>query len=264
MIISSPGPVRYYQFDSLQTEGVIQAVFTRRGGVSRAPYASLNTGGTVGDEPKAVAENRERCFSTLGCDIQTLFDVWQVHSTDVVVAEAPRSLNSPHQKADIILTDRPGVSLFMRFADCVPIFLVDPVRRAIGLAHAGWLGTVNRVASVAVQAMIRQYACRPQDIRAGIGPSIGVEHYPVGEDVISRVKHSFPNDFKRMLIEYADGIHFDLWHANRISLEEQGVTTVEQSGICTACHLEDWFSHRGEAGQTGRFGALLALKAETS
>ncbi len=264
MISSSPGFVRYFSFDSLHAAGVIQAIFTRRGGVSMAPFASLNTGGTVGDDPQAVAENRKRCFSSQGCDIQTLFDVWQVHSTDVVIAEAPRSPDTPHQKADIILTDRPGVTLFMRFADCVPIFLVDPVRRAIGIAHAGWVGSVARVASVAVQAMIRQYQCRPEDIRAGIGPSIGVEHYPVGEDVIAQVKRSFPSDFERLLIEYSDGVHFDLCKANRISLEEQGISHIEESGICTACHLEDWFSHRGEAGKTGRFGALLALKAEST
>jgi YfiH family protein len=264
MISSSPGSVRYFSFDSLQAVGVIQAIFTRRGGVSMAPFASLNTGGTVGDDPQAVAENRKRCFSTLGCDIQTLFDVWQVHSANVVIAEAPRSPDTPHEKADVILTDRPGVTLFMRFADCVPILLVDPVRRAIGMAHAGWVGSVARVAAVAVQAMIQQYDCRPEDIQAGIGPSIGVEHYPVGEDVINQVKHSFPADFERLLIEYADGIHFDLWKANRISLEEQGITHIEEAGICTACHLEDWFSHRGEVGKTGRFGALLSLKAESS
>jgi YfiH family protein len=248
MISSSPGSIRYFSFDSLLEAGVVQAIFTRRGGVSMAPYASLNTGGTVGDDPQAVAENRMRCFSSQGCDIHTLFDVWQVHSTDVVIAEAPRSQDIPHQKADIILTDRPGVTLFMRFADCVPIFLVDPVRRAIGMAHAGWVGSVARVASVAVQAMVRQYDCRPEDICAGIGPSIGVEHYPVGEEVIGQVKRSFPADFERLLIEYADGVHLDLCKANRISLEEQGVNHIEE----------------GEAGKTGRFGALLALRTEPS
>jgi YfiH family protein len=264
MIISNPGPLRYYAFDSLQDAGVIQAIFTRRGGVSKIPFASLNTGGTVGDDPQAVAENRYRCFSALGCDIRTLFDVWQVHGTDVAFADAPRSDGTPHQKADVIMTDRPGVTLFMRFADCVPIFLVDPSRQAICIAHAGWIGSVARVAAVAVQAMKSKYACRPENIRAGIGPSIGVEHYPIGEEVITRVKQAFPNDFGSLLVDYADGIHFDLWNANRISLQEQGITRIEVSGFCTACHLEDWFSHRGETGKTGRFGALLALKAERS
>jgi len=246
----------------MQDAGVIQAVFTRRGGVSNSPYASLNTGGTVGDDPQAVAENRQRCFSELGRDLTSMFDVWQVHSTEVVFAESPRLMDTPHQKADVILTDRSDVSLFMRFADCVPVFLADPVRRVVGMAHAGWLGTVNQVAAIAVQAMLRKYECRPENIRAGIGQYIGVEHYPVGEDVINRVKESFPKDFKTLLPEFADGIHFNLWKANRILLEGQGITQIEEAGICTACHLEDWFSHRGESGKTGRFGALLALKGE--
>ena len=224
-----------------------------------APFASLNTGGTVGDEPEAVAENRQRCFFALERNIATMFDVWQVHSTAVVIAEEPKPGGQPHQRADIILTDQPGVTIFMRFADCVPVFLVDPVRRVIGVAHAGWVGSVNRVSAVAVQAMTRRYGCQPDNILAAIGPSIGVEHYPIGEVVIDRVKYSFGNDSRKLLFEYEDGVHLDLGKTNQLMLEAQGVQQIEQAGICTACHLEDWFSHRGEAGKTGRFGALLAL-----
>jgi hypothetical protein len=262
MKTSNSGPVTYYSFQSMEDAGVVQAVFTRRGGISQIPYASLNTGGTVGDDPIAVKENRQRCFAALGCDIKTLFDVWQVHSTEVVFTETPRPENIPHQKADIILTDRPGVTLFMRFADCVPILLVDPLRHVIGMAHAGWIGTVDRVAGVAVQAMVRHYGCDATSIIAGIGPSIGVDHYRVGEDVVARVRQSFPEDAGKLLIEYPDGIHFDLAKANQLLLEEQGVTQIEMSGICTACHLEDWFSHRGEAGQTGRVGALISFNGK--
>jgi YfiH family protein len=260
MILVNKELVRFYTFESFRGAGVVQAVFTRSGGVSEAPFASLNTGGTVGDDPQAVTQNRLRCFSTLGLDIRTMFDVWQVHSHEVVFAETPRPAESPHQRADIILTDQPGVSLFMRFADCVPIFLVDPVRRVIGMAHAGWVGSVDQVAAIAVQAMAGRYHCQPGHILAGIGPSIGIEHYPVGEDVINRVKQAFPDDAGKLLIEHDDGTHFNLQTANRISLETQGITRIEDSGICTACHLEDWYSHRGESGRTGRFGALLALE----
>jgi hypothetical protein len=253
------GVVRYFAFESLENAGVIQAVYTRCGGVSKAPFASLNTGGTVGDEPDAVAENRKRCFTSLNLNIETMFDVWQVHSNEVVFAEAPRPAGQPHQRADVILTDRPGVTVFMRFADCVPVFLVDPVRRVIGMVHAGWVGSVNRISAVAVQAMTRQYGCRPGDVLAAIGPSIGVEHYPIGEEVVEQVKQSFGDDSNKLLVKYEDGIHLDLWKTNQLVLEAQGIRQVEQGGICTACHLEDWFSHRGEAGRTGRFGALLAL-----
>jgi YfiH family protein len=251
--------VRYYFFEALADSGVEQAVFSRRGGVSKNPFATLNTGGTVGDDPDAVVENRRRCFSALDLSMSSMFDVWQVHSINVAIADAPRLDNQPYQKADIILTNKPGVTLFMRFADCVPIFLVDPKRRVIGMVHAGWVGTVNHVAQVALQAMHQRYGSQPGDILAGIGPSIGVDHYPVGSDVITRVQKTFPDTAHEYLVEYGDGIHFDLWAANRFELEIGGVRQIDTSGICTACHVDDWFSHRAESGKTGRFGALMAL-----
>src|SRR5512140_3241218 len=117
--------VRYYTFDVFPRT-VHQAVFTRQGGVSPAPWASLNVGGTVGDDRQRVQENRIRSFAALGRRIESLFDVWPVHSADAVFADAPRPPEVDHTRADIILTDRPAVTLYMRFADCVPILLHDP------------------------------------------------------------------------------------------------------------------------------------------
>lgn len=256
---SNYGSIRYFSFDSMADVGIIQAIFTRCGGVSHAPFATLNTGGTVGDDPKAVMENRNRCFSSMVRDLASMYDVWQVHSDRVVVADAPRLVDQPHMQADIILTDKPDVTLFMRFADCVPIILVDPIRRAIGMAHAGWIGTVNHVAAKAVQAMRDRYGSLPENILAGIGPSIGVDHYPVGADVISKVEESYPEWATEILTYNKEKTHLDLWKANHLILLEQGIKNIEIAGICTACHIEDWFSHRGEHGKTGRFGALLAL-----
>ena len=256
--------LRYYSFDSMEDQGVMQAVFSRHGGVSNTPYATLNTGGTVGDDPKAVVENRMRCFSALGRSPDSMFDVWQVHSVKVAVADAPRPADRPHDKADIIITDKPGISIFMRFADCVPVFLIDPRRKAIGMVHAGWIGTLDHAVLIALQAMQARFGSHPGDMLAGIGPSIGVDHYLVGDDVIARVKQVFPADARDLLVEHADGFHFDLWKANLVDLHRAGVRHVENSGICTACHLDDWYSHRAEFGKTGRFGALLALSGNDS
>jgi len=188
-----------------------------------------------------------------------------VHSADVVYTDQPRPVHAPHLKADAILTDRPGVGLFMRFADCVPILLYDPRRHAVGLVHAGWKGTVQRVAAAAVVAMQDRMNSRPADLMAAIGPSIGPHHYVVGPDVIARVRQAFGQDASKLLQnvdrEGAVGVQFDLWSANRLVLEDAGVQQIEVAGICTACHLEDWYSHRGEHGMTGRFGVLLGLKA---
>jgi hypothetical protein len=250
--------IRYYTFDLFPAE-VTHAVFTRQGGVSPQPWASLNVGGTVGDEAVRVRENRYRSFAALGRGIDSLFDVWQVHSADAVCADAPRDLDAPLLQADIILTDQPHVTLYMRFADCVPILFFDPKQGVVGLAHAGWLGTVRGTTSAAVKAMRERYGSRPENILAAIGPSIGVDHYEVGPDVISRVRESFNSAADRLIQSRSGKTYFDLWSANTLQLQEAGVEKIEVAGLCTACHLDDWFSHRAEKGKTGRFGALIAL-----
>jgi YfiH family protein len=218
-------------------------------------------GGTVGDDDYRVRKNRQAGFNALNLDISSLFDVWQIHGSNVVHAENPRSIDQPYQKADIILTDKPGVTLMMRFADCTPIILHDPIRKVIGLVHAGWMGTVNQAASKAIEAMIRGYGCDPGHILAGIGPSIGPDHYEVREDVESSARKTFGGDSPVFHKKANKRIHFDLWTANKILLEQSGVNKIEIAHICTVCHLDDWFSHRGEKGITGRFGAMISLEA---
>jgi len=262
MPFHQPDEIRYLTFDSLDEAGVAHAVFTRRGGVSPAPWNSLNVGGLVGDDPARVVENRRRCFESQGLFPESMYDVWQVHGNDVVIAEAPRPLNQPHLKADSILTDKPGVTLFMRFADCVPIVMYDPVRSVVGIAHAGWQGTVKKTASQAIRAMQEHYHSNPKDLLAAIGPSIGAHHYVIGDDVAQRVRDAFGEDSKELL-DSTDkmnmGIRFDLWAANRLILEDSGVQHIEEAQWCTVCHLDDWYSHRGDRGKTGRFGVMISL-----
>jgi YfiH family protein len=162
-------------------------------------------------------------------------------------------------KADIILTDNPDLTLFMRFADCTPILLYDPLKHIVGIVHSGWLGTVRSAARVAVEAMSARFGTNPVDLLAAVGPSIGPDHYEVGKDVIAQVKAAF-NEQASILLEQRGGRkYFNLWAANRLLLEKAGVEHIEVSRICTACNPVDWFSHRGEKGKTGRFGAMIAL-----
>ncbi len=258
MPFHQPDSIRYYIFDSLTEAGVTHAVFTRRGGASPAPWDSLNVGATVGDDLENVSENRVRSFEALGRNIATLTDTWLVHGREVLCATEPRDPEALPPQADVLLTDQP-LTLFMRFADCVPILLYDPRRKVVGMAHAGWPGTVKQAAKTAVEAMQAQYHSRPEDLLAAIGPSIGPHHYEIGPDVIVQVEESFGSDASALLPEFDGSTHFDLWSANRLILEQAGVTHIEVSQICTACHLDDWYSHRGDHGSTGRFGALIAL-----
>ena len=250
--------VRYLTFKSFP-QSIVHAVFTRQGGLSPAPWDSLNLGGTVGDERERVRENRYRAFHALGRDPRSMFDVWQVHSADVVIAQTPHFSLPTEFKADAILTDQPDVTLLMRFADCVPILLHDPKRGVAGIVHAGWQGTVKKVLRETIQVMQAKYGSKPADVLAAIGPSIGPDHYEIGPDVIGRVRASF-DGYAEALLPVRDGhVFFDLWAANRLTLEQAGVVQVELAGLCTACHPEDWYSHRAQKGKTGRFGALIGL-----
>lgn len=264
MPIKQTEQIRYFTFDSFPNRNLVHALVGRQGGVSPAPWASLNVGGTVGDDPRNVGENRRRTFALFGLPLESMFDVWQVHGCDVVSTRTPRPPQQPHQQADAILTDQPGVTLFMRFADCVPILLFDPRRRVVGLVHAGWKGTVQKIAAQAVRRMQEQYRVNPADILAGIGPSIACHHYTIGPEVAEQVRRAFGAEASEILSTYNSdqvetGVKLDLWRANQLVLQNAGVCQIELAGICTACNQEDWYSHRGEAGRTGRFGALIAL-----
>jgi hypothetical protein len=253
--------MRWFEFEAFLGQKLKHAVFTRHGGISPEPWAELNLGSSVGDDLRNVMENRERAFRVFGRPVQSLFDVWQVHSADVVRADAPRAPHVPHQRADAIVTNCPDITLIMRFADCVPILIYDPVHKALGLAHAGWQGTVKKITAKTIQVMHQEFGSIPKDLIAGIGPSICSEHYQVGPDVVSRVCNAFGDNAKRFLHGNGEKRCLDLWQANRFILEQAGVYQIEVGGICTACHNEDWFSHRAEHGKTGRFGVMAAIEA---
>ncbi|HEY9077110.1 MAG TPA: peptidoglycan editing factor PgeF [Anaerolineaceae bacterium] len=249
----------YYTHEMFSSCGVIHGFFTRKGGVSPSPWASLNTASTVGDTRENIIENRRRIFQSVSLPVESIFDVWQVHGTDVVCTDTPRTLDTPHQQADAILTNRPGITLFMRFADCVPLLFFDPVKRVIGIAHAGWKGTVNKIGLSVVDTMKKVYHSQPQNIHVLIGPSIGPDHYIVGDDVVSIVRSKFSSDINQVIQVINGQYSFNLWKANRIYLEEAGVGEIINTNICTACDIDLWYSHRAEKGHTGRFAAILAL-----
>jgi len=254
---------RYLTFDIFNSHNILHGVFTRHGGVSPEPWDTLNVGLTVGDDINRVIENRERVFKTFELDNRRIFDVWQVHSNKVIRVNSIRNKKNEIEKADGLVTNVNGLGLFMRFADCVPIFLYDPQKKVIGITHAGWKGTVGRIAAETVKKMSHEYGSRTGDIIAAIGPSICAQHYEVGVEVIKAVRDSYGTGANTFLFETASKSRekkkFDLKKANEHNLKSAGVKTIEISPICTACTPSDWYSHRGEKGKTGRFGALIAL-----
>lgn len=214
----------------------------------------------MGDDPKAVRRNHERMYTALGLSERRACTVWQVHSADVVMVTDPVPGRRWLALADGMMTDRPDTPLAMRYADCAPLLFRDPTRGVIGIAHAGWRGTVQGVARHMVEAMIQAYGCKPSNIQAGIGPSIGPKRYQVGEDVVAAVQEYFGTTEGLIRCDSLDGtMYFDLWTANRLDLERAGIEQIEVAGLCTAQRTDEFFSHRAENGRTGRFGAVLSL-----
>lgn len=252
----------FYRFNSLRhLAGLDHAVFTRRGGISPSPFDSLNVGATVGDAFSNVQANRERMAGVIGVQEADNRTVWQVHGTNVFVARQDEPATSPPPQADGIITGDPGVPLVMRFADCVPILFYDPVRRVIGMAHAGWRGTVQGIGPATLAAMERTFGSCPEDIICGIGPAIGPCCYEVGPEVVAEVRSAFPHP-NGLLVKPVNGgrSRFDLWAANERALREAGARHVEVAGLCTACQNYEFFSHRADAGRTGRFGAIIVMR----
>ncbi len=245
--------------------GLVHAVSTRQGGVSTGSYASLNLSTSTGDSRENVDANYRRLAAALDLPRERMTTTWQVHGVRVVRATAD-NVGGMIDKADGIVTDTPDLPLTQRYADCTPLLIYDPRRHAAGLGHAGWRGTVDGMATALVQAMTDAFGSDPSDLAAVIGPAIGPCCYEVGPDVIDAVQRAFAacdGLLSRPVYGAAAsaGPHFDLWAANRWQLEQAGVGQIETAGICTRCQRETFFSHRGDGPVTGRFGAVVMLKA---
>lgn len=259
-IVDPAHGVTWYRFVGPGTgadAGFMHALVTRLGGVSHAPFAGLNLGSSVGDDPAAVRANHARLFDALRIATNQVVSPSQVHGRHVAVV-GPADGGTIIPNTDALITNRRRVTLLLRFADCVPVLLYDGVRRAAGLAHAGWRGVAAQVVPATVAALSEQFGSRPQDLWAGIGPSIGPDHYAVGEDVVRRIQATLPQG-TGMASRVEGQWYLDLAEAVSTQLAALGVTRIDRTGICTACDPLEWYSHRGEAGRTGRFGVLATL-----
>ena len=256
---ASNEPLAAYQFEGLLGfPDTTHAVFTRHGGVSVGAFASLNLSRAVGDDPAAVAENNRRMLGALEYRRQPAVTAWLVHGSDVALITRADIGKDP-QQVDALVTRERSLPLSMRFADCVPIVFYDPAQRAIGVAHAGWRGVAVNVAGATVRAMVAGFGSDPRRMWAGLGPAIGVEKYEVSQDVVDQVAAACPRGVRLTQPGGNGRPHLDLAAAVIAQLQAAGVGSIEASGICTASGTDEWFSHRAENGQTGRFGLVVAL-----
>lgn len=261
--ISYKNGVAAYAFDSLASFPLQAHVSARHGGVSPHPWQSLNFSHSRGDDKERVRENFARFCAAVGKDASHPVRTHQVHGTNVCQVDWADA-GSRQARCDALITNAIGLPLFLVFADCVPLILYDPVRRALAACHAGWRGTVDGIATAALRAMAEEFGTDSSDVHVGIGPSIGPESYQVGEDVIQRAVSRLPGGER--YFHSRDGEqnnpYFDLWQANIDQLTAAGVPRgqIELAGIDTARRTDDFFSHRAEKGQCGLFGLLTWLE----
>lgn len=262
--------VPYFVFRNLEDTGLVRHGFsTRKGGVSEGYLASMNLSFSRGDEPENVRENFRRIAAAIGFDPESLVLSCQTHTTNIrLVTEEDRgkgfAKSLDYENVDGLVTDVPGLTLATFYADCVPLFFVDPVHHAIGLSHSGWKGTVNRMGAVTIQRMSEAFGTKPEHLRAAIGPSICQDCYEVSEDVALEFKREFWKDADEQLIYRKKNgkYQLDLWRANEIVLLEAGILPkhLAITNVCTCCNPDLMFSHRASEGRRGNLGAFLQLK----
>jgi hypothetical protein len=220
------------------------------------------------DAPENVLENRRRVCQMLHTPLERVVQAGQIHGVGVRAVGADEVGSGAVDRAsllppsDALISDTPDVYLLACFADCVPLLFFDPRRPAVGVAHAGWRGTVAGIASATIRALGEHYGSRPSDIRVLIGPSVGPCCYEVGEEVIAAAEANLPRARRAIRRQPGSRAHFDLWQANKDLLLDAGVRPmhIENGELCTVHHAGRFFSHRATGGHTGRFAAIIGLR----
>ncbi|BAK48064.1 uncharacterized ACR protein [Clostridium sp. SY8519] len=256
-------------FPALERTGMVRQAFsTRLGGVSEGIYATMNLKFELQDDPSRVMENYRRIAEALGTAPDRFVVSAQTHTAcvrRVTEEDAGKGVTRLRDYTDVdgLVTDVPGLVLVTQFADCVPLYFVDPVRRAIGLSHSGWKGTVQRMGQATVRRMQEEFGTDPADLICAIGPSICQSCYEVSEDVADQFFAEFPSCGEEILQPGAAGRYqLNLWEANRRILMEAGVPgpQISVTGLCTCCNRKLLFSHRATQGKRGNLAAFLGLK----
>lgn len=281
------GEMEYFVFPKLEKTGIVKHLFsTRKGGVSQKEWSSLNLSFTRGDEEQHVRENFNRVATVMGCSCADMISTDQTHTCNVKrVGKAEKGHGITREKTffdtDGLVTKDEGVVLAAFFADCVPLYFVDPVKKAIGLSHSGWKGTLLGIGEKTVQKMQEEFGSEPKDLIAAIGPSICKNCYEVSEEVKIAFEERFWQRYQTDKVSFLLGVEdiedekkkalfyqkengkyqLDLWLANSLVLQKAGIEpqNISVTDVCTCCNKELLFSHRGSQGKRGNLGAFLGL-----
>lgn len=258
----------YYTIEAFEKTGLVKHGFsTRLGGVSSGNLESLNLGVKKKDTRENILNNYDIFTKSLGIAMEDLVLTHQVHKDNIMeVDEGDRGKGlireTDIKDTDGFITNKREVALVTFYADCVPLFFLDPVNKAIGLTHSGWKGTVSKIGQKTLEKMIKTYGTDPKDVLIGIGPSIGKCCFEVGGEVIEEVKKNFKNAKDYFYKKDNEKFMLDLWAINRDKFLEMDVLeeNITVSNICTKCNKDIFFSHRGDNGKTGSLAAIIELK----
>ena len=256
----------FITFPSLNDhEDLFHCFTTRKGGVSKGEFASMNLGFGTGDTEEDVYINYKIMAERLDLDIDDIVETDQTHTNNVrYVAESDkgRAMKDPDfTDVDGLYTDKRNIALMTFHADCTPLFFYDPIKKAIGMAHAGWRGTLKNIAGKMVEKMVGELGCNPKNIKAVIGPSLGQCCFEVDKDV-SDMFLSYDEKYSDFMIVKGDKFHFDLWEINKYLMTKQGMkeSNIEISGLCSKCRNDMFFSHRAQRGKRGLMCGIIMLK----
>ncbi len=257
---------KYITFPSFEKYNEIFHCFTTRaGGVSEGAFASMNLGFSTGDNNENVKKNIEIMAEKLNLNVDDIVETHQTHTNNImyVTEEHKGRVFTENILRDIdgIYTDKKNLILMSFHADCTPIFFYDPVKWVIGLAHAGWRGTIQNIGGIMVKKFVNDFNSNPKDIKAAIGPSLCKDCFEVDEDVkdlFITTDEYFKNFMETKNVKY----HFNLWEINKYLLLKGGLKeeNIEISGVCTKCRNDLFFSHRGQGGKRGLMTGLLMMK----
>ena len=260
----------YLEYPLFQETGIVTSAFsTRLGGVSEGYYSSLNLSFDRGDDPARVLENFKRIGASMGVAVEDMVLSKQTHTTNVrVVTKEDKGKGVMRERnytdVDGMITNVPGICLVTSYADCVPLYFVDPVKKVIGLSHSGWRGTVGKIGKVTVEKMEEEFGCDPADILGAVGPSICQECYEVSEDVIKKFRENYDeNLWPEIFYQKENGKYqLNLWKANESVFLESGILPehIAVTNVCTHCNPDILFSHRTTGNERGTLSAFLALK----
>ncbi len=260
--------IPYISFNALEQTGmVVNAFSTRQGGVSVGCLESMNLGFNRGDLDENVLKNHKIFAKVVGFPYENIVTTNQTHTTNVRVVtkeDCGKGITKDRDYSDVdgLITNVPGIVLTTYYADCVPLYILDPVNKAIGLSHSGWKGTVNRIGENTLKLMNENYGTNPKDVICCIGPSICQDCYEISEDVANEFINEFGKNNKILYNKGNGKYQLNLWESVKQVFLDAGVEydNIYTTDICTCCNKDELFSHRGHHGKRGNLAAFLMLK----